>query len=79
VLPELRLALCADLPMHVQFLSGGGFVLGPLFGFGAEYFLGDPALSLGLSIRFGPVFFPTNSKAESDLGFVSQATLAYRL
>jgi hypothetical protein len=77
VLPELRLALCADLPGYLQLLHGTSLILSPLFGFGVEYFPGDPALSIGLSVRFGPVF--STDPASTELGFVSQFSVGYRL
>ena len=77
VLPELRLALCADLPMVVQVLHGASFVIGPQFGFGAEYFI-DRNTSVGLDLRFGPLFVPT-SGADARLAFVSQVAVGHRL
>ena len=77
VLPELHLALCADLPLIVQVLHGADFWLGPQLGFGAEYFV-DTSLSVGLNLRFGPVFVPTSS-GDASLGFVSQVAVGYRL
>ena len=77
VLRELRLALCADLPMVVQVLHSADFWLGPQFGFGADYFI-DQSLSVGLNLRFGPVFVPTRS-GDARLGFVSQVAVGYRL
>jgi hypothetical protein len=77
VLNELRLALCFDLPLTVQVLHGGDFVIGPQFGFGAEYFI-DDTLSVGLNLRFGPVFVPTTG-GDASLGFLSQVSIGKRL
>jgi len=74
---DLRVSFGIDLPMAVQFLHGADFYIGPQFGFTAETFV-DKQVSVGINLRFGPMFIPTES-SDAQLGFVAQATLGYRL
>ena len=76
-IPDLRVSFGVDLPLAVQFLHSADFFIGPQFGFTAETFV-DKSVSVGINLRFGPMFVPTQS-SDAQLGFVAQATLGYRL
>lgn len=75
---ELRLALGADLPIHISFTPSPAYLqVGPLFGGAVEYFF-ERQWSVGFNLRFGPQFY-TASNSTAQLGFVTEAVLGYRL
>ncbi|GAC1346238.1 MAG: hypothetical protein NVSMB23_23530 [Myxococcales bacterium] len=76
--PELRLALAADLPISLVYSPSPLYLqTGPLFGGAVEYFF-ERQWSAGLNVRFGPQFF-TQSGSGTQLGFLSEVTIGYRL
>lgn len=76
VLPELRLALTADVPIALD-VQHADLYLGPQFGFGAEYLV-ERRLTLGVQMRFGPLFVLT-AGGDAAFSFVAAALVGYRL
>jgi hypothetical protein len=74
---DLRVSVGVDLPMAIQVLHHADFFIGPQFGFTVETYV-DQHLSVGLDLKFGPMFIPT-SNSDVQLGFVAQAVMGYRL
>jgi hypothetical protein len=76
---ELRVALGADLPISIAYAGPAAPFLqtGPLFGGAVEYFF-ERQWVVGLNLRFGPQF-TTVSGSTAQLGFVTEATVGYRL
>jgi hypothetical protein len=75
--PELRLAIGADLPFSLNYSPTAYLQTGPLFGGALEYFF-ERQWSAGFNFRFGPQFF-TRSGPGTQLGFVTEVTVGYRL
>ena len=75
--PALRLALGADLPIDLNYSPSAYLQTGPMFGGGLEFFF-DKQWSAGFNFRVGPQFF-TVGDSTAQAGFVTQATVAYRL
>lgn len=76
--PEVRVAAGADLPIILSVSpSPAHLQIGPLFGGSVEYFF-ERQWAVGFNVRFGPQFY-TYSNSSAQLGFVTEATLGYRL
>jgi hypothetical protein len=76
---ELRVALGADLPISIAYAGPAAPFLqtGPLFGGAVEYFF-ERQWVVGFNLRFGPQFF-TIGGSNAQLGFITEATIGYRL
>jgi hypothetical protein len=74
---ELRLALGADLPLSINYSPSPVFLqIGPLFGGAVEYYF-ERQWVVGFNLRFGPQFYTTGPGTQ--LGFITEATIGYRL
>jgi hypothetical protein len=76
---ELRVALGADLPISIAYAGPAAPFLqtGPLFGGAVEYFF-ERQWVVGFNLRFGPQFY-TIAGSNAQLGFITEATVGYRL
>lgn len=76
---ELRVALGADLPISIAYAGPAAPFLqtGPLFGGAVEYFF-ERQWVVGFNLRFGPQFY-TIAGSTAQLGFITEATIGYRL
>lgn len=76
--PEVRIAAGADLPLIFAVSpSPAHLQIGPMFGGAVEYYF-ERQWAVGFNVRFGPQFY-TFSNSSAQLGFVTEATLGYRL
>lgn len=75
---EVRVAAGADLPLVLSVSPSPAYLqIGPLFGGSVEYFF-ERQWTVGFNVRFGPQFY-TVGGSSAQLGFVTEATLGYRL
>ncbi len=75
---ELRVALGADLPFSIQYSPSPAYLqIGPLFGGAVEYYF-EKQWVVGFNLRFGPQFY-TLSNSSAQLGFITEATIGYRI
>jgi hypothetical protein len=84
---ELRVAAGADLVMSLAYAGPGTAFLqiGPLFGGAVEYYF-EKQWVVGFNLRFGPQFYaggqplaPLPGGPGTQLGFITEATVGYRL
>jgi hypothetical protein len=75
--PELNVGFGFELPMTLFVTpSPVTMLLGPMFGPAVEYHV-DRQLAVGFNTRFGPIF--NTQGGGSQVGFITQMVLAYRL
>lgn len=76
---EVRVAAGADLVMSLAYAGPGSpyLQIGPLFGGAVEYYF-ERQWVVGFNLRFGPQFY-TVSGPGTQLGFITEATIGYRL
>ncbi len=76
VSPTLRVALAADLPLHINLRPEAYLLSGLLLGGALEVFFAQD-WSAGFSVRFGPQVYSV-AAASGRLGAVAQVAIGYR-
>jgi hypothetical protein len=75
---RLRVEAGVDFPLALWVSPSVDVVFGPLMGGGAEYRV-DKNLTVGVDLRFGPIFAPSFRDFGTSLGVRALVTAAYRL